>query len=113
LTLRGRNIAALTAGAATGADLYRGALQGGAQACGVAGGIAAGLPADLVALDSGHPGLIGRSGDSLFDSLVFGQSAGMIESVWRAGRKVVSQGRHHARDAIIARYRKSLSALLT
>ena len=48
----------------------------------------------------------------MLDSWIFGAPTGSIRSVWRAGREVVKDGRHIARDGIEARYRKALSAVL-
>ncbi|PXA87955.1 formimidoylglutamate deiminase, partial [Caulobacter sp. D5] len=54
-----------------------------------------------------------RSGDALVDSLVFAGRFGAIDSVWRAGRPVVSGGRHRHREAIAERYRRVLKDLLS
>jgi hypothetical protein len=43
---------------------------------------------------------------------VFGGARGLIDCVWRGGVKCVSGGRHRRRDAIEARYRTALRALL-
>jgi len=112
LAHRSRNVLASAQGASTGAELYRAALAGGAQALGVESGIKAGAPADLVSLDLGHPAMTGRKDDSLLDSWIFAARGGAVDAVWRRGNKVVAQGRHVARDAINARYRKTLAALL-
>lgn len=112
LTHCSRNVLASTQGASTGGELYRGALSGGAQALGVEGGIKVGAPADLISLDVNHPAMAGRVDDSLLDSWIFAARGGAIDNVWRYGKKVVSQGRHVAREAIVARYRKALGALL-
>jgi len=85
--------------------------MGGAQALGVGrGGLRRGAAADFLTLDLQHPNLVGRSGDALIDSLVF--AGGGIDTVWRHGRRLVSGGRHHAREAITARYVQTLKALL-
>jgi cytosine/adenosine deaminase-related metal-dependent hydrolase len=93
--------------------LFDGAVAGGAQALGANGQLEVGASADLVALNSSHPVLIGRHGDDLLDSAIFAGGHGLVASVWRAGRKVVSQGLHHQRDAIGARFRATLERLLT
>jgi formiminoglutamate deiminase len=110
LQRRERNV--LTAGGATGAALYAGAVRGGAQALGVPAGLAIGAPADFVTLDLDHPSLGGRSGDALIDSLVFAAGSAAIASVWRRGSQVVSAGHHLRRDAIVERYRATLARLL-
>lgn len=109
---RARNVLAGGAGRSTGRTLFEGAVSGGAQALGVRGGLAVDAAADLVVLDPGHPATIGRSGDALLDSLIFGGATGAIGEIWKAGRKLVRQGRHERREEITARYRKAMSAVL-
>lgn len=94
-----------------GMRLFSGALAGGAQALGVAAGIAPGNAADIVSLDLDHPSLFGAD-DDLADRWIFAARDGAIDSVWRAGRKVVESGRHVAAGAIAERYRRTLAALL-
>lgn len=113
LTHRRRNLLASGSEASTGGDLFRGALTGGSQALGAAAGLAEGLAADFVTLDAAHPALVGAQGDGWIDRWVFAARGGAVDGVWRAGRQVVSGGRHVARDAIAARYRTTLTQLLT
>lgn len=106
LVRRQRNVLARD-GLSTGRTLFVRALEGGAQALGgepVA--LAAGAPADIVALRGDGEG---ASGDALLDRRIFSQ--GSVDTVWRAGRQVVRDGRHVARDAIAARYRDTLRRL--
>lgn len=115
LTRRARNVLAGGPRRSTGGDLWRAATLGGAQALGVAngttrGGLRRGAAADFITLDTSHPNIVGRSGDTLIDSLVF--AGGGIDTVWRHGKQLVSGGRHHAREAITARYVQTLKALL-
>lgn len=112
LTRRARNVLVRAPGGSTGGELFRAAVSGGTQALGVVGGLRRGRPADFVSLDRAHPAMIGRDGDALLDSLVFAGRHGAIDGVWRGGRQVVSGGRHHARDAILARYRTVLGSVL-
>jgi formiminoglutamate deiminase len=112
LTHRGRNLIASAPGASTGAALFTGALSGGARALGAHSGIATGNSADIVTLDPDHPSLIGRTGDALIDGWIFAAGRGAIDCVWRHGAKLVSQGRHHAREAVTRRYRDTLTGLL-
>jgi len=112
LTHRGRNLLAPAPGASTGAALFGASLGGGAAALGAAAAIAVGRSADLVSLDAEHPCLIGRSGDALIDGWIFAGGRGAIDCVWRHGTKVVSQGRHRARETIVRRYRAVLTGLL-
>jgi formiminoglutamate deiminase len=112
LARRTRNVMARDAGGSTGGDLYRAALAGGGQALGAEGGLRVGAPADIVSLDAGHPALIGREADAILDSFVFAGRRDVIDGVWRTGRKLVSNGRHHRRDEIAARYRQALERVL-
>ncbi|MGY6662854.1 MAG: formimidoylglutamate deiminase [Glycocaulis sp.] len=113
--LRDRSRAALaTREKSAGRVLLEGAGLGGAQAAGrEAGVIAAGKLADLVALDTGHITLEGRSGDLTIDSWVFAGDDAMVSDVWAAGRHQVREGRHIDHDAITGRYRATIRRLGT
>ncbi len=111
LALRGRAVMA-DLERSTGRALFDRALAGGVQATGATSGLSVGASADIVSLDTSGVAFAGRSGDAVLDSWIFGAPAGSIRSVWRAGREVVKDGRHIARDGIEARYRKALSAVL-
>jgi cytosine/adenosine deaminase-related metal-dependent hydrolase len=112
LTHQGRNVLASTEGASTGGELYRAALQGGAQALQMEAALRIGAPADLVSLNADHPSLYGRHGDAILDSWIFAARGSAVDCVWRHGRQVVSAGRHIARDEIVQRYRKALGKVL-
>src|SRR6185437_7524345 len=122
LTRRVRNALAGEPGRSTGRSLFDAALAGGSQALAGAGaaagagrgahGLAAKAPFDLVSLDAGHPALLGRREDEILDSWIFSGGRDVIDCVWRAGEKVVSAGRHRRREAIVARYRRAMKALL-
>ncbi|MBV5257300.1 formimidoylglutamate deiminase [Synechococcus moorigangaii CMS01] len=113
--LRDRSRAALaTREKSAGRVLLEGVAKGGAQAAGrEAGVIAAGKLADLVALDTGHITLEGRSGDLALDSWVFAGDDNMVSDVWTAGRHQVRCGRHINHDAITQRYRATIRRLGT
>jgi formiminoglutamate deiminase len=111
LALRGRAVMA-DPERSTGRALFDRALAGGVHATGAASGLSVGASADIVSLDTSGVAFAGRSGDAVLDSWIFGAPKGSIRSVWRAGREVVKDGRHIARDGIEARYRKALSAVL-
>lgn len=113
--LRDRSRAALArADASTGRVLLEGAAAGGARAAGrAAGAIVPGAWADLVALDAGSVALAGLSGDTILDAYVFAGDDRLVRDVWAAGRRCVSGGRHHARDAIEVRYRAAVARLRT
>jgi cytosine/adenosine deaminase-related metal-dependent hydrolase len=95
--------------------LFEGAVRGGAQALGIDAletGIAEGAAADFVSLNLGAPALAAREGDAVLDSLIFAGGAGCIDGVWRAGRKLVSEGRHIERSEIGRAYQTTLRRLL-
>ncbi|ACA16148.1 formiminoglutamate deiminase [Methylobacterium sp. 4-46] len=108
---RVRGVATSARSASTGRALIEAALAGGGQALGRPAGLAPGQPADIVALDPDHPALAERSGDAWLDGFVFAARAGAIDRVWRAGARVVAQGRHHRREAVAARFRAALARL--
>lgn len=96
-----------------GQTLYTGAAWGGAQALArEAGEIAEGRLADLVAIDSTDPALCALRPDQLLDGLVFAAKDRVVTDLWSAGRHSVKDGRHVARDQIVANYRKAMSGLL-
>jgi formiminoglutamate deiminase len=112
LKRRSRNVMARAANASTGRRLFDAALAGGAQALGVEGGLRVDAPADIVSLDPDHPALIARGGDDILDSFIFAGGSGLISSVWRGGRRLVTGGAHHRRRDVAARYRRTLERLL-
>lgn len=108
---RARNVLAPGQGQSTGRTLFERALAGGAQATGVAAqGLRAGAPADIVSLAVDHPGYAGRKEDALLDSWIF--AGAPVDCVWRAGRRVVSGGRHRAREMVRERYARVITRLL-
>lgn len=114
LSRRARNVVATEQSVSTGRALYDRALAGGARALGLEQtGLVAGAMADVISLDAGHLALAGRSGDAVLDSWIFaGGRAALVDCVWTGGRKVVTNGRHHDRDAIASRFRRRLERFL-
>ena len=99
--------------ASCGRVLFESALKGGSQALGVATwGLTEGGFADIVSLDAGHVSLAGRFGDAILDSWIFGAGRSLVDCVWARGRKVVRNGRHHARETIALRFRRAMEGLL-
>jgi formiminoglutamate deiminase len=97
----------------TGHALFTAALSGGAQALGQPiSGLAAGAAADIISLDTSHPALIGRRENALLDSWIFAARHNAINNVWRRGVKCVSNGQHHQRAAIAARFAQVMQTLL-
>ncbi len=114
--LRDRSRAALaTLDHSTGRVLFDAGLAGGAQAAGRdSGRIAPGALADLIGLDDDNEWLCNRSGDRALDSLIFGGGArACLRDVWSAGRHVVREGRHVARDVIVAEFTRAMQDLET
>jgi formimidoylglutamate deiminase len=110
---RARNLMSRAEGGSTGRALFDAALAGGSRALGIAtAGIAEGAAADIVTLDREHPVLAGRDGDAILDAFIFGAGQNAIDCVWRYGNKVVSGGRHVARDRCRARFRAVMARLL-
>lgn len=111
--LRDRSRAVLAEeGRSAGRVLWEEAAAGGAQAAGRgAGRIAPGEWADLVAPEMGQLMLEGRRGDRILDALVFCGGAGLVGELWSAGRHIVRGGRHVAREAVEARFRRTMQAL--
>jgi formiminoglutamate deiminase len=113
LSLQARNVLSDGEGKSTGRSLFNRALAGGHAALGVAAqGLEAGATADLVSLDSSHPALVAATRDHILDSWIFAGGRGMVSEVWRAGRKIVSGGRHVGRDAIQARFATVLRRIM-
>ncbi|MEI4487597.1 formimidoylglutamate deiminase [Frigidibacter sp. MR17.14] len=111
--LRDRGRAVLAApGRSTGRRLWDEIAQGGAQAAGRASGaIAPGLWADLVALDGTSLDLAGLGGDTVLDSFAFQGDDRLVSDLWSAGRHLVHDGRHTAREPITAAYRRLVTRL--
>ncbi len=114
LAQRARNVLAGAGGVSTGRHLFDSALAGGRQALGItaAGGLQAGAALDLVTLRADDPALIARREDEILDGWIFSGGRAAIDCVWRAGVRVVSNGRHRERDAILRRYAKALGRVL-
>ncbi|HVW70474.1 MAG TPA: formimidoylglutamate deiminase [Steroidobacteraceae bacterium] len=122
LAHRARNVLASAEGRSTGRSLLDAALAGGARALHSTlgsgakgpqtGALQAGASADIVTLAADHPVLVERRGDEILDSWIFAGGRAVIDCVWRAGVKVVTDGRHYRREALLGRYRRTLQALL-
>ncbi len=110
---RARSVLAKTEHPSVAGRLFDASLVGGAQALGVKHGLAVGAPADIVTLNAQHPALYGRTGDFVLDSWMFAARNTCINSVWREGRKLVSNGHHIDAECIKARYFATLDKILT
>jgi len=104
--------AVLAGPGSTGRVLFEAALAGGARASGRdAGDIAESRLADLMTLDVDNMALAGLDGDMALDGWIFTGDDRAVQDVWSAGRRLVSAGRHFARDAVEARYRRVIARL--
>lgn len=107
-----RNVMVVGEGS-VGHTLYTGAARGGAQALGRnAGEIAVDRLADLVAIDSTDPALCALSREQVLDGLAFAARDRVVTDLWSAGRHSVADGRHIARDRVVASYRGAIAELL-
>jgi formiminoglutamate deiminase len=122
LAHRARNVLASAERRSTGRSLFDEATSGGARALHSVlgsgakgpgtGALTAGASADIVSLNAHHPALAERTEDEILDSWIFASGRAVVDCVWRAGVKVVINGRHHRREALLARYCRTLKGLL-
>jgi formiminoglutamate deiminase len=113
LKRRARNVMTQREGESTGRRLFTSALAAGAQALQQPiGALAAGARADIVLLDSDHPDLAARSGDSWLDAWIFVAGRGALKSVLMGGEPVVEGRRHKMRPIIEARFKRVVANLM-
>ena len=114
LTRRARNVAASELDPSTGGSLWRGAVAGGAKACGrPIAGIEPGQRADLVVLDGKHRDLTGRTGDAVADTMIFSGGGGFVRDVMVGGDWVLRDGQHAMEAEAEADFRHTLTRLLS
>ncbi len=112
LALRTRNALARAATPSVGRTLFDATLAGGAQALGAPSTIAVGQSADLVSLRADATALVHRQHDRWLDGWIFAGGRQAVDCVWRAGARLVSDGRHIHREAVGRRYRQALNKVL-
>jgi len=117
LSLRQRNVLASAAQPEVATAMTLQAVQGGAQAAGRAMGGLAGLvvgqQADLVALDAQHVALRDLPAHSMLSAHVFGSHrTSAIDSVWVAGQRRTTGGRHTLHDAAAQAFVSARSATI-
>ena len=112
LSQRARNVLATPGEPHPARALLNHAVTHGSRALGQpAGQLTPGNLADFLVLDSEHPRLWGHSTETVLDAWVFGASARCVSEVFVGGRRVVSQGRHFARERIFTSYTRALREL--
>ena len=113
LQTRHRNIAVRADNGSVGETLLHGTLASGAAATGQAVGLLApGQAADWIVLDAQAPVFAGARPADVADRWLFAGNRPLVREVRVAGEAVVSGGRHRDREAIAARYRSTVAALL-
>ena len=113
LQTRHRNIAVRADNGSVGETLLHGTLASGAAATGQAVGLLApGQAADWIVLDAQAPVFAGARPADVADRWLFAGNRPLVREVCVAGEAVVSGGRHRDREAIAARYRSTVAALL-
>jgi formiminoglutamate deiminase len=101
---KARNVLA-EQGRSTGRRLFDAAIASAAQVLArPVGALEPGNRADFVVLDTRHLSMLGRGGDTWLDSWIFAAGKEAVREAWAGGRRVVSQGRHVAAEAIRRRY---------
>ena len=104
LVTRRRNIASSVATPSVGETLLHGAWESAA--------VSTGFDAvDHVVLDADAPALIGATEADIADRWIFAGNRNLVREVEVAGRRVVEAGVHPQREAIAARYRRTVAAL--
>ena len=105
LATRRRNIASSMRSPSVGTTLFDGVLASAADSTGFD-------VRDRVVLDADAPILAGATESDLIDRWIFSGNANAVRDVEVAGVRVVEDGRHRGQDAIAARYREAMRALL-
>jgi formimidoylglutamate deiminase len=107
LLTRHRNIAVGDRSASVGETLLQGVMNSRAQATGFGS-----ESEDFIMLDEGAPAFAGAQPENIVDRWIFSGNRPLVSEVHIGGKQVVAAGRHPDRDAIAARYRQTLKALL-
>ena len=105
LVTRRRNIASSMRSPSVGTTLFAGVQASAADSTGFDA-------RDRIVLDADAPVLAGASEGDLIDRWIFSGNANVVRDVEVAGVRVVEDGRHRDREAIAARYRAAMKALL-
>jgi formimidoylglutamate deiminase len=77
----------------SGSALWRVAAEGGARVAGIeSGALALGLWADMIALDTTHPLMMGKTPDQSVDTFLTSGHSRLVSDVWSSGNQVVQKG---------------------
>jgi formimidoylglutamate deiminase len=109
LITRRRNIAVGPQSTSVGETLLRGVVASAERSTGFD---AIGLAGDFLTLDRDAPAFAGATDEDYIDRWLFSGNRNLVREVHVGGRRLVAEGRHRDRDAIAARYGRSLRALL-
>jgi formimidoylglutamate deiminase len=107
LHTRHRNIAVRADTPSVGETLLRDVAASAANATGFV------VTDDYLVLDGDAPQLAGATGHDAVDRWIFSGNRNLVRDVFVAGKQVVAGGRHRDGDAIAARYRNTMRALLS
>ncbi len=109
---RRRNVLVGDGAQTIGTALWARAASGGAQAMGRNNGkLAAGRRADLLVLDTRDAALAEQDAEDVLDAAIFGPAVQPVRDVMARGRFIVRDGRHAGEEAVLARYRATLTRL--
>jgi formimidoylglutamate deiminase len=112
LRARRRNVTVLPHLPSAGETLWSHALAGGARgSMQPVGALEAGQRADLLVLDDAAPELAARDASTVVDTWIFSGNRNLVREVFAGGQRVVVDGRHVKREAVAARYRRTVEAL--
>ena len=112
LRMRVRVVASEESSPDVGANLWRAAAAGGAQAVGhPVGAIAPGLRADLVILDNDEVDFEGLAAPSRLGVALFSGNSNRVRDVYVGGRAVVEDGHHASEDEAREAFRRALARL--
>jgi formimidoylglutamate deiminase len=93
--------------------IYVRTARDGARATGRAvGELAIGRRADFLVLDAEHPSIIGPDIETIVDRWITSGRQNCLRDVFIGGEHVVIEGKHPRSDAVAARFRKTMAALL-
>ncbi|MEO4042871.1 formimidoylglutamate deiminase [Hoeflea sp. CAU 1731] len=108
---RMRNVM-VAGGQSTGTTLFKAVTAGGAQALQRnAGALESGRLADFVAIHTDYAALAELREDQLIDGWLFAGNDDVVSDVWSAGRHMVREGRHIAREAVENAFRSAARSL--